>query len=200
MANFFSSTTLNNTASINNSSYIEFSATAAAGYRLNLAKLSFLRSGSGTCPNQLEVHYSTDGFATSTSMSNSALTTTTATTLTWDFADFNTPVSGTITFRLYPYGTQRADLGVGAAASTGTFRIDDLTIYGSVVLPPPTITTTTRKTIKHNKIKNKKKTKPTKPSSTNNNNNDHNNQIDAQTENQTTKVKERQREWLKENG
>ncbi len=143
LANFFSSTTLNNTASINNSSYVEFSATATAGYRFNLTKVSFVRSGSGTCPNQLEVHYSTDGFATSTSMSNSALTTTTATTLTWDFADFNAPLAGTITFRLYPYGTQRSDLVGGAAASTGTFRIDDVTIYGTVVVPPPTVTTTT---------------------------------------------------------
>uniref|UniRef100_UPI00286D3C63 beta strand repeat-containing protein n=1 Tax=Flavobacterium sp. TaxID=239 RepID=UPI00286D3C63 len=140
--NFFSSTTLNVTSSIVNTSYIEFSATAATGYRLNLTKLSFLRSGSGTAPNQLEVRYSTDGFATSTSMSNAALTTTTATTLTWDFTDFNTPISGTITFRLYPYGNQRSDLVAGAAAASGTFRIDDVTIYGTVVVPPPTVTTT----------------------------------------------------------
>ncbi len=146
LANFFSSTTINATASINNSSYVEFSATAAAGYRFNLTKLSFIRSGSGTCPNQLEVRYSTDGFVTSTSMSNSALTTTTATTLTWDFADFNTPISGTITFRLYPYGTQRADLA-GTSATTGTFRIDDATIYGTVVVPPPTVTTTAPPTV-----------------------------------------------------
>jgi hypothetical protein len=143
LANSFSSTTLNNTATLNNNSYIEFSATANSGYRLNLTKLSFLRSGSGTCPNQLEVRYSTDGFATSTSMNNLVLTTTASTTLTWDFADFNTAVDGTITFRVYPYGTQRADLAGGAAASSGTFRIDDVIIYGAVLLPPPTITTTT---------------------------------------------------------
>ncbi|MBL0013280.1 MAG: hypothetical protein IPP30_05800 [Flavobacterium sp.] len=143
LANSCSSTTLNNTATLNSNSYVEFSATANTGYRLNLTKLSFLRSGSGTCPNQLEVRYSTDGFATSTSMNNSLLTSTSATTLTWDFADFNTAVDGTITFRVYPYGTQRADLAGGAAASTGTFRIDDVTIYGTVVLPPPTVTTTT---------------------------------------------------------
>ena len=146
LANFFSSTTINTTASINTNSYVEFSATAATGYRFNLTKLSFLRSGSGTCPNQLEVSYSTDGFATSTAMSNAALTTTTATTLTWDFADFNTPISGTITFRLYPYGTQRSDLA-GTSATTGTFRIDDVTIYGIVVVPPPTVTTTSPPTV-----------------------------------------------------
>ncbi|MBS1535115.1 MAG: hypothetical protein JST78_08560, partial [Bacteroidetes bacterium] len=139
--NFFSSTTLNVTSSVNNNSYIEFSATAASGYLMNLTKMSFLRSGSGTAPNQLEVRYSTDGFATSTSMNNSALTTTTATQLTWDFVDFSTPISGTVTFRIYPYGTQRADLATGAAAATGTFRVDDLTIYGTVVIPPPTVVT-----------------------------------------------------------
>ncbi|NHM07171.1 hypothetical protein G4D82_08050 [Flavobacterium sp. CYK-4] len=141
--NSFSSTGLNVTSSINNNSYVEFGATAASGYRLNLTKVSFLRSGSGTAPNQLEVRYSTDGFATSTSMNNTALTTTTATQLSWDFADFNTPISGTVTFRIYPYGTQRSDLAGGAAASSGTFRVDDLTIYGAVVLPPPTVVTVT---------------------------------------------------------
>ncbi|MBF6640936.1 hypothetical protein IVB69_05550, partial [Flavobacterium sp. J49] len=141
-ANLFTSNTLNNTASINNASYVQFSTTAATGYRLNLTKMSFLRSGSNTAPNQLEVRYSIDGFATSTSMGNIALTPTSATTLTWDFDDFVSPVSGTVTFRLYPYGTQRVDLTGTAASSAGTFRLDDVVIYGTVESAPPTVTTT----------------------------------------------------------
>ena len=141
LANFFNSTTLNNTASINNNSYIEFSVTAAAGYRFNLSSVSFFRQASASAPNQLEVRYSTDGFATSTTWGAAPVTPTTGTVLTWDFADFVSPMAGTVTFRVYPYGTQRADL-TGTSASAGTFRVDDVTIFGTVVAAPPVVTTT----------------------------------------------------------
>lgn len=132
--NVFNSTTLNTTAAPSNSSYIEFSATAATGYQLNVRSLSFFRQASNSAPNQLEVRYSTDGFATSTTMVGTPASPTTGTVLTWDFPDFNTNVSGTVTFRLYPYGTQRAD-GAGTSSASGTFRVDDVTIFGSVITP-----------------------------------------------------------------
>ncbi len=132
LANLFNSTTLNNSASVNDASYIEFSATAVSGYRLNLTSFSFYRQGSGTAPNSLEVRYSTDGFATSTSWGAAPATPTSGTVATWDFADFSSANAGTVTFRIYPYGTQRADLAVTAAASTGTFRLDDITINGNI--------------------------------------------------------------------
>ncbi|MEC4004805.1 YDG domain-containing protein, partial [Flavobacterium sp. SUN052] len=138
-ANVFNSLTLNNTSTVSNTSYIEFSATAVSGRILNVSALSFFRQASASAPNQLEVRYSTDGFATSTSWGAAPNSPTTGSVITWDFADFITPSAGTVTFRVYPYGTQRADLGAGAAASTGTFRLDDVTIYGLVTLPiPPT--------------------------------------------------------------
>jgi hypothetical protein len=140
IANLFNTTTLNNTASVNDASYIEFSATAGSGYRLNLTSLSFYRQGSGTAPNSLEVRYSTDGFATSTSWGAAPVTPASGTVATWDFADFSSANAGTVTFRIYPYGTQRTDLNVTAAASTGTFRLDDVTIGGTVSCAPPTIT------------------------------------------------------------
>ncbi|GAB4031854.1 T9SS type A sorting domain-containing protein [Spirosoma jeollabukense] len=133
--NVFNSTTLNNTANISNTSYIEFSVTANPGAQLNVASLSFLRQASVTAPNQLEVRYSTDGFATSTSWGSAPTTPTTGTTITWDFADFTVPPTTTLTFRFYPYGTQRADLGAGAAASAGTFRLDNVTVTGTSPLP-----------------------------------------------------------------
>lgn len=132
--NVFNSTTLNTTASPSNSSYIEFSATAATGYQLNVRSLSFFRQASNSAPNQLEVRYSTDGFTTSTTMIGTPASPTTGTVLTWDFPDFNTNVAGTVTFRLYPYGTQRAD-GAGTSSASGTFRVDDVTIFGSVITP-----------------------------------------------------------------
>ena len=130
-ANVFSSTTINNTSSISNTSYIEFSATANNGYILNLTSVSFFRQGSNTAPNQIEVKYSTDGFSTSTTWGSAPITPTTGTIATWDFTDFSTANGGTVTFRIYPYGTTSCNLS-GTSAATGTFRVDDVTINGSV--------------------------------------------------------------------
>ncbi len=137
LLNAFNSTTLNATSSISNTSYIEFSATANTGYRLNLTALTFFRQGSNTAPNQLEVSYSTDDFVTSTTWGAAPVTPTTGTIATWDFTDFVTPYSGTVKFRFYPYGTQRADLTTtNAAVTTGTFRLDDVTLNGTVTAAP----------------------------------------------------------------
>ena len=131
LVNAFSSTTLNNTSTISNSSYIEFSATANSGFQLNVTSLSFFRQGSNAAPNQIEVRYSTDGFITSTSWGTAPNTPTGGSVITWDFADFSTTTGGTITFRIYPYGTTRCDLTTPSLTS-GTFRVDDVTINGTV--------------------------------------------------------------------
>ena len=131
-ANVFNSNTLNATANVNDASYIEFALTANAGYKLKLTSLSFFRQASATAPNQLEVRYSTDNFVTSTSWGAAPLTPTAGTIATWDFADFSTQLGGTVTFRFYPYGTQRADLGIAAASASGSFRLDDVTVNGSL--------------------------------------------------------------------
>ena len=131
--NVFNSTTLNVTANPSPTSYIEFSASASTGNVLNVSSLSFFRQASNSAPNQIEVRYSTDGFATSTVWNSAPISPTSGTFATWDFTDFTTPAAGTVTFRIYPYGTQRADLTtLTAVASTGTFRVDDVTIYGTV--------------------------------------------------------------------
>ncbi|QLH46809.1 MAG: hypothetical protein HWD58_14955 [Bacteroidota bacterium] len=132
-ANVFNSTTLNNTASINPASYIEFTVTPDPGYVLNVTSLSFFRQGSNTAPNQLEVRYSTDGFASFTSWGAAPLTTNPGSAATWDFTDFTTTPGQTVSIRFYPYGTQRTDLASGTAATTGTLRLDDVTLLGNVV-------------------------------------------------------------------
>jgi len=129
-ANVFNSNTLNITSSINSASYIEFSVSAASGYQLNLKSLSFFRQVSSTAPNKMEVRYSNDNFVTYTTWGAAPNSPTTGTVATWDFADFSTTVSNTVTFRIYPYGTQNAS--GGASAITGTFRVDDVTVYGTV--------------------------------------------------------------------
>ncbi len=128
--NVFNSTTLNNTAAVNNASYIEFSVSAAPGSKMNLTSLSFFRQASNSAPNQLAVRYSTDGFATYTEWASAPLSSPTGTVATWNFDDFNTTLGGTVTFRLYPYGAQRADL-TGTSSVSGTFRLDDITVFGT---------------------------------------------------------------------
>ncbi|GAB4021768.1 ExeM/NucH family extracellular endonuclease [Spirosoma koreense] len=148
-ANVFNSTTLNNTASRADNSYIEYSVTANTGYALNLTQLSFFRQASGTAPNSLIVSYSTDAanFNTTRVNSSTSVTPTTGTVLSWSFTTpITTTDGGTVTFRFYPYGTTRADGGAAAAAATGTFRLDDVALYGTVDPVgdiPPTVTSTT---------------------------------------------------------
>ncbi|MDI1255396.1 MAG: YDG domain-containing protein, partial [Flavobacterium sp.] len=130
--NVFNSTTLNNTAIVSNTSYIEFSITPASGYLLNLTSVSFFRQASNSAPNRMEVRYSTDNFTTSNSWGAAPITPVVGTVATWDFADFTAPEGTTVTFRIYPFGTQRADLTASVAAASGTFRLDDVTIFGTV--------------------------------------------------------------------
>ncbi|MFZ4106443.1 beta strand repeat-containing protein, partial [Flavobacterium sp.] len=129
-ANVFNSTTISTTASLNPVSYIEFSVSSATGYQLNLKSLSFFRQASNSAPNKMEVRYSTDGFITYNTWGSAPTTPTSGTVATWDFADFSTTLSNTVTFRIYPYGTLRADNT--PSATTGTFRVDNVTVYGTV--------------------------------------------------------------------
>lgn len=149
--NVFNSTMLNATSSRNDASYIEFSITANSGYALNLTSLSFLRSGSGTAPNSLIVSYSTDPIAANfnstrvdlgTSTTPSSVTSLTLTPPT----AITTASGGKVIFRFYTFGT--TSVSGGTAASGGTFRVDDVTLYGSVVSAsvsdtPPTVASTT---------------------------------------------------------
>jgi len=141
ISSVFGSTNANITANVLNTSYIEFSATAASGFQLNVTSLSFFRQGSGTAPAQLEVRYSTDGFATSNAWGSAPNTPSTGSVATWDFTDFSTGNGGTVTFRIYNFGT--VSVNGGTSQTGGTFRLDDVTINGTVSsVVPPTPTTT----------------------------------------------------------
>lgn len=146
-ANIFNSSGLATSAARDDAKYIEFSITANSGYTLNLTQLSFLRRGSGTAPNTLIVSYSTDGFVTRVNSETSAtpVNPTAGTPLSWTFATPITTVNGgTVTFRFYPYGNVSAS--GGTAGTGGTFRLDDVSLYGSVVAAsdiPPTVASTT---------------------------------------------------------
>ena len=135
IVNAFSSTTLTITAARSNSSYDEFSITANAGFVLNLTSLSFFRQASNAAPNSLIVSYSTDAANFNTTRVDMATSTTptSGTVLTWTFPSTVTTIDGgTVTFRFYPFGTSRADGGVTAVAASGTFRLDDVSLFGTV--------------------------------------------------------------------
>lgn len=158
--NVFNSTTLNATATRNDASYIEFSITANSGYGLNITALSFLRQGSGTAPNSLIVSYSTDPNAANfnttrvdlgTSAIPSAITSLTLTPPT----AITTASGGKVTFRFYTFGTTSVNNGVAAAG--GTFRVDDVALYGSVGSAsdiPPTVVSTAPTNLASNVVPN----------------------------------------------
>lgn len=137
-SNAFNSTTLNNTATINDNSYIEFSVTANTGSQLNVTSLTFFRQGSASAPNQLEIRYSTDGFATSTAWGMAPTTVTSpGDTTRWNFDDFTVTSGVKLTFRIYPFGKQRADLTANTASTGASFRIDNVILHGTVISPMP---------------------------------------------------------------
>ncbi len=143
--NVFNSTTLNNTASRKNDNYIEFRITVNAGFNLNLSSLSFFRRASNTAPNSLIVSFSTDADAANfnTTRVDMAVSTTptSGSVLTWNFPSAITVTNGgTVTFRFYPFGTTRADGGAEPSAATGTFRLDDVRLFGTVSTLNPNIT------------------------------------------------------------
>ena len=137
----FSMRNCNTTATVSSpisNQYAEFTTSPSSGYYLNLTDLTFSRVGTNTAPQNLKIAYSLDDFATETSTTTT--TTTTSTSYTWTFGStILVPNGKTIKFRFHPYGTVGAD--GGSSGSTGVFKLDDVSLVGSVVTcTAPTIT------------------------------------------------------------
>ncbi len=117
------STTGFNTAALNTAKYLQFSVTPNANYAIVLNNVSFYDQKSGTGPTTWVLRSSLDGYATNLNTPTATNTPFAATPnvveLGLDFQNISTAV----TFRLYAYG---------ASGSTGTWRVDDLTIEGSL--------------------------------------------------------------------
>ena len=122
------------TDAITNNDYYEFSLTIADGYKAKLTGIGLVLRSSNTGPNKVTLRSSVDNFATdlggATVTINPLLETITfANTLT---------VTGTITFRLYGYGS--AANASNTPNTSGTLRIggsttptdNDLIVYGTV--------------------------------------------------------------------
>lgn len=132
------STTGFNTAAINTAKYLSFSVTPAANYAIVLNNISFYDQKSGTGPTTWVLRSSLDGYAanlnTPTATNTPFADNPNVVELGLDFQNISTAV----TFRLYAYG---------ASGSTGTWRVDDLTIEGSLFDVSNPIINTSKPTI-----------------------------------------------------
>jgi hypothetical protein len=125
VGDFALSTTGFNTATLNSSKYLEFTISPNANYAMVLNSVSFYDQKSGTGPTNWVLRSSIDGYvadlnspsSSSTNMPYNALPN--VVELGINFQNINTAV----TFRMYAYG---------ATSAAGTWRIDDLTIEGSL--------------------------------------------------------------------
>lgn len=131
--NSSSPTTL--TEAITNNDYYQFSLTIADGYKAKLTGIGLVLRASNTGPNKVTLRSSADNFSTDL---GSAIVTTDPVWETITFANALTQVTGTITFRLYGYGSA-ANAGSNPGL-TGTLRIgagaiaadNDLVMVGTV--------------------------------------------------------------------
>lgn len=107
------------------SNYFEFTLTPDAGYTFSATYLSFGYRATSTGPTNFAVRSSTDAYA-----SNLASGTITGDS-TWR-------PSGTLTITLSGLNTATTFRiwGSGASSSLGTFRVDDVTVHGSVTAVP----------------------------------------------------------------
>ncbi len=146
--NSFSSNTWNITSTLNTATnYIAFDVTVPAGATapVTFSTLQFAINGSNTAPNTGTWAYTLDGgttFTLGTTANGGAFTTLNAQPTAqalFDFADFTlaagattaapTTAAATVEFRFYEYGAN--SINGGAAATTGTTRIANITGAGN---------------------------------------------------------------------
>lgn len=121
-ADWLNSSSWSTGASIDSNEYLEVSITASTGYKINAASLSFTLAKSATGPADIRIAH--DGsVGIYNAQDNFTLTNTSNTNRNWDFSDFSSATAGTIRFRIY---------GWNAGGTSGTLRIDDLTLYGAI--------------------------------------------------------------------
>lgn len=120
---------------ITNNDYYQFTLTVADGYKAKVTGIELVLRSSNTGPNKVTLRSSVDNFAADL---GTATVTTTALLETMSFTNALTNLTGTITFRLYGYGSA-ANAGSNPS-NTGTLRIgagavaadNDLIIVGTV--------------------------------------------------------------------
>ena len=120
------STTGFNSATLNTAKYLEFTITPNANYAMSLSSLSFFDQKSGTGPTTWVLRSSLDSYASN--LNGASLGVTSASfSATPQFLDLGLAfqnITTAVTFRLYAYG---------GTSSSGTWRLDDLTIEGNII-------------------------------------------------------------------
>jgi hypothetical protein len=121
-----------NGSAADTSEYLSFGLQANPGYTLDVSQLTFKASRSGTGPSNISIGIfvggASQGVSSAFTPTNTATATTSAmgTALTYNFADLTSIVATSLVeFRIY---------GWGATGSTGTLRLDELTVSGAVNL------------------------------------------------------------------
>ncbi len=108
-----------------NGDFLEFGITVDTGFQVEDLSAGFFGDRSGTGPSQIEVFYSTDNFATESSVL--AATDVGVNGSNQDTTAIPSALTGTVKFRIYGYT---------ATGSTGTFDIEDTeydSTYGLVI-------------------------------------------------------------------
>ena len=108
--------------------YFSFTITANTGFVLNLTSFELDEIRSGTGPNQWVLRSSRDGFTTDLgTYTNTGTTLLTNRVIALNESFYN--VSGSIEFRIY---------GFGASSAAGTWRVDNVELFGSISTPDVT--------------------------------------------------------------
>ncbi len=115
-----------NSSSLNLDDYIEFCVSPSGSFDLELTGISFVERRSGSGPMEVEVHYSTDGFATAGSLipgTDITISGTAYTPISFNFAS-SIVHNGPICIRIYGYD---------GSSSAGTWRFDDVAVKGNLI-------------------------------------------------------------------
>lgn len=119
------STTGFNSTAINTAKYLQFTITPNANFAMSINSISFFDQKSGTGPTSWVLRSSLDGYVSDLN-SPSPSTTSAAFSATPQAVDLGINfqnITTSVTFRLYAYG---------ASSSAGTWRLDNLTMDGSL--------------------------------------------------------------------
>ena len=123
------------TAPVDRGKYISFTLVANSGYKISADSLKFSEKGSNTVANKFMVSYYLNGSTTPTDLAEGNVDNN-----SMNPESFALSVSQVdqIEFRFYVYGDTQAD-GVDTPTTSGTWRVDDVELDGSVTSLPPTV-------------------------------------------------------------
>jgi hypothetical protein len=113
------------TGSAPGTNYFEFTLTPDSGYEFSLSSISFGYRATGTGPNAFAVRSSSDSFASA--LTSGVITSDSSWHSTGTLSITLSSLTAATTLRVY---------GFGASSGSGTLRVDDVTLNGTVTAIP----------------------------------------------------------------